>query len=231
MFLKINNLYPTNLLETILEENEKYYKFKDKIIYLEHNKILLKENFYEEELLENVVSSLWEHLKIFVLKILKFLAYPFIAFKNKVYEILDKKRKKIVADSTQEASDIIKANIIEGYEDILQHINDSIDSKKEDFKQSIKDKFTKVTTSIKSINKKSIIDNVNKISDRVIPELFKQVDILKQKLNVLKSKIEKQDGNPDDLNKEVSFTTSMIAKIKGLITTLTNNVNQNLNKL
>jgi hypothetical protein len=231
MFLKINNIHPTNLLETILEENEKYYKFKEEIIYLEHNKILLKENFYEEELLENVVSSLWEHLKNFVLKILKFLAYPFIAFKNKVYEIIDKKRKKFVDEMAQDITVIVEANIIEGYEKVIQHFKDSIHNKKEDFKQSIKDKFNNITTSIRNISNKEVINNVNKISDTVIPELFKEVDILKQKLYVLKSRVDKQDEDPDELNKEISHTANMITKLKSLISKLTSNVNQNLNKL
>jgi hypothetical protein len=231
MFLRVNNSYPTNLLETILEENEKYYKFKEEIIYLEHNKILLKENFYEEELLENVVSSLWEHLKNFVLKILKFLAYPFIAFKNKVYEIIDKKRKKFVDEMAQDITVIVEANIIEGYEKVIQHFKDSIHNKKEDFKQSIKDKFNNITTSIRNISNKEVINNVNKISDTVIPELFKEVDILKQKLYVLKSRVDKQDEDPDELNKEISHTANMITKLKSLISKLTSNVNQNLNKL
>ena len=65
---KLAGLITESEYKTKLEENTNFYKLKDKVIYLEHNKILLKENFYEEELLENVVSSLWEHLKKFVLK-------------------------------------------------------------------------------------------------------------------------------------------------------------------
>jgi hypothetical protein len=231
MFLRVNNSYPTNLLETILEENEKYYKFKEEIIYLEHNKILLKENFYKEELLENVVSSLWEHLKNFVLKILKFLAYPFVALVKKVNSIIRERRKVYIQNLVDDLADPIEAKIVERFSEIPKFINESMNKKVSDVKQSFKDRFSKIVTSIKSIGKKDLVNNMKETGDVVIPELIKCVNEMEKKLIRLKNQIESKQGDPDEINKEISFTAEMIMKTKNLITELTRNLVSNSNKI